>query len=148
AAPPRAARLAHRHTAHATAAGRQEGAASCRRGRQARRSSLDDATKASERVCEHSRPSRRQPVGATAIISVERVDQAALLEPADRAVERARAEPYAGERVDVEEEGVSVLGAGREAREDEQAGIVHALHATTRYVVVQAWRLRRVRRVG
>src|SRR5947207_15453438 len=64
-----------------------------------------------------------EPVRAAAVLGVERLDEPALFEPAQRAVEGTRTEPHPGERLDVLHQGVPVLVAAGEAAEDQDGGV-------------------------
>jgi hypothetical protein len=84
------------------------------------RSFFDDASHLGEDLPKHRRALHGEQVGPSPVVFGQPLDEAALLEAADRAVERAGAEANARERLDVLCERVTVLGARREAREHEQ----------------------------
>ena len=66
------------------------------------------------------RAHRREPVGATAVLTLDRLDQPLRLEAGERLIQRAGRQPDAGEGLDVLGQGIAVLGAVREAGEDER----------------------------
>ena len=74
-------------------------------------------------------PFAGQSIGATSGVTLERFDEATLLESGDRAIQRPRTEHDARERFDVLGEGVAVLGPSGETGQDQQWWIVGAAKA-------------------
>src|SRR5579872_7138659 len=68
---------------------------------EALRAGVGERAQLGDRVAERLRPGGRDPVGAPAVLGLERLDQPLLLEPRDRAVERAGPERHAREPLDV-----------------------------------------------
>src|ERR1039458_10285951 len=81
---------------------------------------IGDMALTSEVRLQHRRSMRRQPVGASAIVALHRLDQPLTLEAAERLVQRARGEPHTGKFLNVLREEVTVLGAVRQAGEDQR----------------------------
>src|SRR6185312_4955589 len=88
--------------------------------RQSLDTSGDNAPESGELLAQRNRSSGRQTIGMTAILSGKRLNPALLLQPHERAIERAWLQNRPAEAVDVLDHGIAVLLAIREAEQDQQ----------------------------
>ena len=73
---------------------------------------------------ESSAPGTRDPVWPAALVAIYRLDQAALFQTGYGSVKGAGAERHTRERLDILRQRVPVLRSRREARQDENGGLV------------------------
>jgi len=84
----------------------------------------DELAHPADRLGENLCTRGRYPVRATTVVGFERLDQASFFQSGDGPVESAGTELHSPELLDVLEEGVTVLGAAGEAREDQDWRVV------------------------
>src|SRR6266566_3418405 len=90
----------------------------------------DELFHAADLRLEMTAAARRDLVGPATVVALERFDHRLGLQPADRAVERARAEPHARHRGDVFDHRVAVLWSAGKAGQYEKGGIVTERHVS------------------
>src|SRR5690606_4270492 len=85
---------------------------------------------ASELIAQLRAAGRGQLIRPPAVVRFHRLDQALLLQPRERRIERARAELDPGDLLDVGDHRVAVLGSLGQADQDQQPGVGEAAQSS------------------